>query len=159
VRLVALLVIGAALSSAPTPAADRVAPDFSRRDLDHKEIRLSDYRGKVVLLNFWATWCAPCLAEMPRFAAWQKEYAGRGLQVLGISMDDDEAPVRNIDRKLRLNYPVVMGDEKLGESYGGVFGLPETFLIDRTGRIRGQYDGATALEVIEREVQELLRQP
>lgn len=158
-RLVALLVIGAALSGAPTPAADRIAPDFSRRDLDQKEIRLSDYRGKVVLLNFWATWCAPCLAEMPRFAQWQQKFAERGLQVVGVSMDDDEAPVRTTDRKLRLNYPVVMGDENLGESYGGVFGLPATFLIDRTGRIRHQYDGATGLEVIERQIQELLGRP
>jgi len=144
---------------APTPEAGRPAPDFSRPDLDHREIRLSSYRGKVVLLNFWATWCAPCLAEMPRFVEWQQKYGGRGLQMIGVSMDDEEAPVRAAYRKLRLNYPVVMGDEKLGELYGGVFGLPLTFLIDQTGRIRFQHDGTAGLDVIERELRELLSRP
>jgi peroxiredoxin len=159
VQLVALFVIGAALSQAPTPAAHRVAPDFSRPDLDRREIRLSAYRGKVVLLNFWATWCAPCLAEMPHFAKWQRKYGGRGLQIIGVSMDDDEAPVRTTNRKLRLTYPVVMGDEKLGESYGGVFGLPSTFLIDGSGRIRFQHEGAVDLDSLEREIQEMLPRP
>ena len=158
-RLAALLVIGAALSRAPTPAAHRIAPDFARPDLDGREIRLSAHRGKVVLLNFWATWCAPCLAEMPRFVAWQQKYSGRGLQIIGVSMDDDEAPVRTMSRKLKLNYPVVMGDEKLGEMYGGVFGLPLTLLIDKDGRIRFQHDGSTDLDALERELQEMLPRP
>src|SRR5262249_10115357 len=169
-KLVALLMTGIALSvgladsrsasaQSRTPAAERIAPDFSRVDLDGKKIRLSSFRGKVVLLNFWATWCAPCLAEMPRFVEWQQKYGPRGLQIVGVSMDDEEAPVRAMYRRLRLNYPVVMGDEKVGELYGGILGLPVTFLIDREGKIRFQHDGETRLEVIEREIQELLPRP
>jgi cytochrome c biogenesis protein CcmG/thiol:disulfide interchange protein DsbE len=161
----ALLAAGIALSvsaagpsgdaRARTPSARRTAPDFSRTDLDRREIRLAAYRGKVVLLNFWATWCEPCIVEIPRFAEWQRKYAGR-LQVIGVSMDDEEAPVRAAFKKYRLNYPVVMGDEKLGEQYGRVLGLPTTFLIDPAGKIRYQHDGATDLEVMEREIRELL---
>ena len=151
-----LLVAGIALAPGPTPPADRIAPDFSRADLERREVRLEAYRGKVVLLNFWATWCEPCIAEVPRFAEWQRKYAGR-LQVVGVSMDDDAAPVRAAYRKYGLNYPVVMGDEKLGELYGGVLGLPMTFLIDGNGRIRFRHEGAIDLAVIEKEIRGLLK--
>jgi thiol-disulfide isomerase/thioredoxin len=150
----------AAAAPAPTPAADPVAPDFSRVGLDNREVHLAAYRGKVVLLNFWATWCGPCLAEVPRFAEWQRKHGGsRGLQVLGVSMDDDAGPVRAAYRKYGLNYPVVMGDEKLGELYGGILGLPVTFLIDGNGRIRFRHEGAADLDVLDREIRELLPRP
>jgi len=98
----------------PTVSATyRTAPNFSRPDLHQKIVDLMAYRGKVVVLNFWATWCAPCRSEMPRFVAWQREYGRQRLQVIGISMDDDKAPVRAAYKKYGLNYPVVMGDEKL----------------------------------------------
>ena len=142
------------------PSAYRTAPNFSRADLDHSRVNLGAYRGKVVLLNFWATWCAPCLTEVPRFAEWQRTYGGpRGLQVVGVSMDDDEPPVRTFYQKYGLNYPVVMGDEKLGELYGGVLGLPVTFLIDMNGKIRFKHEGVTDLNIVEREIQKLLPRP
>ncbi len=168
-RMVLLLLVMAGLSvvvkpvgaKSPTSKAtlDRVAPNVSRMDLNHKRVSLADYRGKVVLLNFWAIWCAPCLAEMPRFVAWQQKYGGRGLQVIGISMDDEEHPVRTAYRKYKLNYPVVMGDAKIGEKYGGIFGLPVTFLIDRSGKIRFQYQGAVDLNTVENEMHSLLSTP
>ena len=138
------------------PATYRTAPGFSRIDLNHQQVRLADYRGKVVLLNFWATWCVPCLTEMPRFVAWQQEYGGHGLQVIGISMDDEEQPVRILYQKYRLNYPVVMGDDKIGEMYGGILGLPVTFLIDRSGKIRFKYEGDTDIKTIESQMRGLL---
>jgi len=162
VRYIAGIVLAAgfarpsAAAQALTPTTDRTAPDFSRVDLDRREVRLEAYRGKVVLLNFWATWCAPCLSEVPRFAEWQRKYGGRGLQIVGVSMDDDEAPVRKACRKLKVNYPVVMGDEKLGELFGGILGLPVTFVIDGNGRIRFRHDGAIDLDALEREVRKLL---
>jgi cytochrome c biogenesis protein CcmG, thiol:disulfide interchange protein DsbE len=170
VRRLALAVLGVALlreparsvspeKETPTPTAVRIAPDFSRVDLDGREIRLSSYRGKVVLLNFWATWCAPCIAEIPRFAQWQRKYGERGLQVLGVSMDDDEAAVRTAYRRLRMTYPVVMGDEKVGELYGGVFGLPLTLLIDRTGQIRFRHEGEVALDALALEIERLVNGP
>lgn len=132
------------------------APQFVRRDLNNKRLDLSAYRGKVVLLNFWATWCAPCQIEMPSFVSWQTQYGSRGLQVIGISMDDDPALVRTAYRKLQVNYPVAMGDVKLGDLYGGVLGLPMTFLIDRHGKIRAEFQGETDLNKIHAQLQSLL---
>jgi peroxiredoxin len=142
----------------PAPAEQRsaLAPDFSRPDLSGRTIRLSDYRGKVVLLNFWATWCAPCLAEVPRFSRWQSHYGGRGLQVLGVSMDDDARPAEAAYRRYRLAYPVAMGDATLGELYGGVLGLPLTYIIDPAGRIVARYQGEADLAGMERQIVALL---
>lgn len=133
------------------------APEFVRTDLEHTRLDLNAYRGKVVLLNFWATWCAPCQVEMPTFVAWQNKYGAQGLQIVGVSMDDDPAPVRAAYRKLKLNYPVAMGDVKLGNLYGGVLGLPITFLIDRHGEIRAEFQGETDPGKIETQVLSLLR--
>ena len=135
------------------------APDFLRTDLHGAPVHLKAYRGKVVLLNFWATWCAPCLLEMPRFAHWQTQFAGQGFQVFGISMDDTDTPVRRLQSKLPLNYPLIMGDEKLGELYGGILGLPVTYLIDRQGRIRARFQGETDLAIIEKDIRTLLVAP
>lgn len=133
------------------------APEFSRMDLAGKEIDLRAFRGKVVLLNFWATWCAPCQLELPRFAAWQSEYGSAGLQVIAVSMDDDASPVRATAGKLQLNYPIVVGDEKLGTQYGGILGLPVSFLIDRKGVVRARLNGETDLRGLERRIKFLLK--
>lgn len=138
------------------PLANKKAPEFSRTELNHEKLDLNAYRGKVVLLNFWATWCAPCQLEMPHFVAWQKEYGSHGLQIIGISMDDDPALVSKLYQKLHLNYPVAMGDAKLGELYGGVLGLPVTFLIDRKGNVRAEYKGEIHLGEIETTLRPML---
>jgi cytochrome c biogenesis protein CcmG/thiol:disulfide interchange protein DsbE len=132
------------------------APNFSRPDLSHRKIVLSSYRGKIVLLNFWATWCGPCLTEMPTFVEWQKQYGPGNFQVIGISMDDAAPEVIATVSRLKLNYPVVMGDEYLGAAYGGVLGLPVTFLLDRDGKIRARYQGAS-LTRIDSDIQNLLQ--
>jgi len=133
-----------------------LAPNFSRPDLSHRKIVLSSYRGKVVLLSFWATWCGPCLTEMPTFAEWQTQYGSGNFQVIGISMDDTVPEVITTVSRLKLNYPVLMGDEYLGEAYGGVLGLPVTFLIDREGKIQGRYQG-DSLTRINSDIQHLLQ--
>jgi cytochrome c biogenesis protein CcmG/thiol:disulfide interchange protein DsbE len=143
-------------SSAAGPSPNGSAPDFTRADLSGKPIHLGDYRGKVVLLNFWATWCAPCLAEIPTFVHWQEQYGASGLQVLGVSMDDDAKPVKRFLQKQALAYPVVMGDVPLGQLYGGVLGLPLTYLIDLQGQIVGRYQGETNLTAIESQIKALL---
>lgn len=153
-----ILLAGASVATPTTPhsSGSKVAPAFVKSDLHGKKVSLASYRGHVVLLNFWATWCAPCLSEMPRFVAWQNTYGSQGLQVIGVSMDDDAASAQKMDQKLQLNYPVVMGDEKLGDLYGGVMGLPITFLIDRSGKIRYRHQGLTDLKQIEGELKSLL---
>jgi peroxiredoxin len=150
------VLLGALLAMLCAGTAPPSAPDFTRTDLSGSSIGLRSYRGKLVLLNFWATWCAPCLSEVPRFAAWQRQYGPAGLQILGVSMDDDPAPVRTAYQKFHLNYPVVMGDAQLGELFGGVLGLPFTYLIDPRGRIVDRFEGEPDLKRMEARIQGLL---
>lgn len=132
------------------------APNFSRPDLAERPLQLADYHGKVVLLNFWASWCAPCLEEMPRFSRWQRQYGARGLQVIGVSMDDDAAAVRQHLAGHPVAYPAIIGDAKLGATFGGVMGLPLTYLIDRQGRIAARYQGESNLAAMEAQIKALL---
>jgi thiol-disulfide isomerase/thioredoxin len=141
---------------AQDPLLHKPAPSFVRNSLSGQPVDLSAYRGKVVLLNFWATWCAPCQLEMPRFAAWQKQYGPQGLQIVGVSMDDEPDGVRKLAGKLRINYPVVMGDEQIGTLYGGILGLPVTFLIDRQGQVIARFQGETNLNAMEEQIKQLL---
>ena len=147
------------------PAGDRVtniaqhplAPEFSLPELTGQTLDLSAYRGKVVLLDFWATWCDPCRDEIPHFVELQDKYGDQGLQIIGISMDDETAPVREFYQRFHINYPVTMGNAKIGELYGGVLGLPIAFLIGRDGRIEARHIGATDSSVFEREIKALLQ--
>jgi cytochrome c biogenesis protein CcmG/thiol:disulfide interchange protein DsbE len=151
---VAALGIGAAQPS----LVHRPAPVFVRTSLSGQRIDLAAYRGKVVLLNFWATWCGPCQVELPRFSAWQKQYGPTGLQVVAVSMDDDATGVRPVVRKLKLDFPVIMGDERLGKLYGGVLGLPVTFLIGRDGKVAARIEGGADLHAMEGKIKQLLGQ-
>ena len=133
-----------------------MAPDFTRSDLTGRQVHLADYRGKLVLLNFWATWCAPCRKEMPLFSEWQRDYRAQGLQIIGISMDDDIASVKQLLAQRPVRYPIVMGDARLGERFGGVLGLPLSFLIDAQGRIVARYQGEGDLADMEAKLKQLL---
>ena len=142
--------------SAQRSLENQHAPPFSLQDMQGRRIDLAQYRGKVVLLNFWATWCAPCRLEMPKLIEWQTRYGIQGFQVLGVSIDDTAAPVRPFLNQLHVNYPVVMGDSKLEQLYGGIDGVPVTFLIDRQGIVRERFDGGPDLGALEWEVKRLL---
>jgi peroxiredoxin len=142
-----------------SPQSANAAPDFTLTDLDGRKLSLSDYKGKVVLLNFWATWCAPCRTEIPHFVEMQNKLGPDGFQIIGISMDDDAKPVREFAQQFKLNYPVAVGDDKLAEKYGGVLGLPISFIIDREGRIYAKHIGATDAAVFDNEVRGLLAKP
>jgi peroxiredoxin len=136
-----------------------MAPDFTLPQLEGKDLRLSSYRGKVVLLDFWASWCEPCREETPHLIELQNKYASRGLQIIGVSMDDSPDPARAFYQQFHMNYPVVMGTAKTGELYGGVLGLPIAFVINRDGRIYAKHIGATDPAIFDKEIAKLLRSP
>jgi cytochrome c biogenesis protein CcmG/thiol:disulfide interchange protein DsbE len=113
----------------------RPAPDFKLKDATGNSVQLSDYKGKVVLLNFWATWCGPCTLEIPWFEQFEQQYRSKGFEVLGVSMDEDGWNViKPYIAEHKINYRVVLGNDSVGELYGGVDSLPTTFIIDREGR-------------------------
>ncbi len=131
-------------------------PDFARADLHGNQVRLSSHRGKLVLLNFWATWCPPCREELPVFSRWQQEFKARGLQVIGVSMDDARSEVERFLAQYPATFPIVMGDARFAEQFGGVLGLPLTYLIDAQGRVVARYQGEADLAKMEMKVKELL---
>ena len=142
----------------PVSAEHALAPDFSLPELTgDRHLTLSAYRGKVVLLDFWATWCDPCRQETPGLVDLQNKYWNQGLQIIGVSMDDAPEPVRDFYQRFNMNYPVVMGNAKTGELYGGILGLPVAFLIGRDGRIHAKHIGATDIAVFEKEIMNLLQ--
>ena len=155
--LLGLYIAGRRKAQQPKPAASgNLAPDLAVTDIDGKKLTLSDYKGKVVLLDFWATWCTPCREEIPAFVEMQHKYGPQGFQVIGISMDDDAKPVKAFYQQFKINYPVAVGDDKLAQSFGGVLGLPVNFIIDREGRIHAKFLGATDVSVIDKAVSDLL---
>jgi len=145
-------------SATPSATEHSPAPAFSLTDINGQKLDLASYRGKIVLLDFWATWCAPCRTEIPHFIELQNKYGSQGLQIIGISLDDSAKPVQKFYAEQKMNYPVAVGDDKLADQYGGVLGLPVAFLIDREGRIITQHTGETDAAVFEKEVAEALKQ-
>jgi cytochrome c biogenesis protein CcmG/thiol:disulfide interchange protein DsbE len=158
--------IAACSSPSSRPSETRVAkehkdrkpaPDFALKDADGKTVRLSDYKGKVVLLNFWATWCGPCKIEIPWFMDFQRKHKDRGLQVIGVAMDDDGwDAVKPFVNQYAINYRVVLGNDQTSQAYGGVEALPTTFMIDRDGRIADVHVGLAARSDFEDGIQALL---
>jgi len=140
------------------PAVQRKsAPDFAVKDSAGKQFTLKEYRGKILLLDFWATWCHGCKQEMPWFVDLDRKYRESGLQVVGVSMDDDGwRVVTPFVKNAAVPYQIVLGDGKIAKSYH-IEGMPDTFLIDADGRIAAVYRGMVDREDIERNVRSLLR--
>jgi thiol-disulfide isomerase/thioredoxin len=142
---------------APSIARPTDAPDFTLESLEGKSLRLSDLRGKAVLLNFWATWCDPCKIEMPWFVELQNEYGAQGLQIVGIAMDDSaKEDIAKFAKNMGVNYPVLLGKEAVGDAYGGVPALPESFFISRDGKIVDRIIGLEGKADIEEAVRKAL---
>ena len=135
------------------------SPKLSLKDLRGRTINLGDYRGKVVLLNFWATWCPPCRAEVPDLVKWQSEYKGRGLQVVGVTYPPtDLKEMRQFVRQLNINYPVLLGSRDTKTIFFAGETLPVTVVIDREGNVRELIEGILLPEEFEEKIKPLLRQ-
>ena len=168
--LLALAAIGISLAgcsgqgsvrAAVKPEKDRnKAPAFTLKDVTGRTVQLADYKGKVVLLNFWATWCGPCKIEIPWFIDFEQRYKDRGFAVLGISMDEDgwEAVKPYIEAK-KVNYRVVIGTDEVAELYGGVSSLPTSFVLDRQGKIASTHVGLVSKSVYQHDIEQLLENP
>ncbi|HWT00811.1 MAG TPA: TlpA disulfide reductase family protein [Pyrinomonadaceae bacterium] len=157
-RRIVLAVLLAALPSVCLGQTGQKAPPLVLKDLRGRTLRLSDYKGKVVLLNFWATWCPPCRAEMPDLVEMQREYAGRGLQVLGVTYPPQTAAeVRRFIRKLKVNYPVALGTKETKDLFDQNETLPVTVVIDREGNFRELIEGILLPQEFEQKIKPLLK--
>ncbi len=132
--------------------------EFTLKDMNGRDVKLSDYRGKVVLLNFWATWCGPCLAEIPAFVELQEKYRKQGLEVVGVSVSDAREQLPPFAKEYRINYPLLVGQDHddLMDAYGAAVAIPVSVLIGRNGTICDRHMGIVDLEQIEREIKALL---
>ncbi len=146
------------VSAAVKNAKDRrPAPDFTLKDVMGRPVKLSDYKGKVVLLNFWATWCGPCKIEIPWFVEFEQTYKDSGFAVLGISMDEEGwEVVKPYLEKSKINYRVVIGDDITAQQYGGVDSLPTSFMLDREGRIASTHIGLVSKGSYQNDIKTLL---
>jgi len=133
------------------------APDFTLSDLEGKSLTLSEFRGKVIILNFWATWCPPCRREIPDFIDLYRNYKDKGLIILGINLDaGDIRSVKRFSEEYGINYPVVIGNDSVTQDYGGIRAIPTTFIIDKKGDIREKYVGYQPRATFEKAVKNLL---
>jgi peroxiredoxin len=161
---VALVAICSLLASQTTPQTGQAtpqlgqpAPDFTLPDSTGSLIKLSAYKGKVVLLDFWATWCTGCKVEIPWYMEFQNKYGKDGLTAIGVSMDDDGwKSVKPFLEEHKLNYPVVIANQDLANRYGGLPSLPVTLLIDRNGKIAESHAGMVDKDVFENKIKALL---
>ena len=147
-----------ALSSLVLGQGEKPAPKLNLNDLEGRVLRLSDFKGKVVLLNFWATWCAPCRAEMPDLVKWQREYKSRGLQVIGVTYPPAELKeVREFIKSIEVNYPIALGEERTKAIFDNGETLPVTVVIDKKGKVREVIRGIIFPEEFEQKVKPLLQ--
>lgn len=133
------------------------APDFALRDLENNSIRLSDYKGKVVLLDFWATWCPPCREEIPHLVEIYKKYKDN-IIIIGLSLDKKDIPaLKGFVKQYNINYPIVFADNDTVSAYGGIKYIPTLFVIDKEGMIRDKFTGYTAKETLEQAIKQALQ--
>ncbi len=142
------------------PAVAQPAPDFTLKDIAGNEVKMTDYKGKVVVINFWATWCGPCRLETPWLVELREQYKKQGFEIIGVSVDSlgeyDPAEVSEFIKKHKIEYPIVMATKEMVTAFGPVTGLPTTIVIDRQGKIRHRHRGLISFEDIKGKVVNLL---
>ncbi len=154
---IAIMIIGFGAVLYGTSGSDsQKAPDFTLKDLSGKNVSLSDYKGKVIVLDFWATWCGPCRMEIPSFIELQNTYKD-DIVIVGVSLDQGgPAAVEPFAEKNGINYPILYGNGNVTNAYGGIRGIPTTFIIDQNFKIQRKYVGYQAHSVFENDIRKLL---
>ncbi len=152
------LVQGHRLAAQDLAAPAQAAPAWKLKDLDGNDVRSTQFKGKVLVVDFWATWCGPCIMEIPGYVELQKKYGADGLVIVGVSLDrKGPKHVKQFAKENAMNYTLVMGDESVVEAFGGFDAIPTTFLVNREGRIVHKKTGAMAHEEYEKLVKQALR--
>jgi cytochrome c biogenesis protein CcmG/thiol:disulfide interchange protein DsbE len=144
-------------STIDNPAVDK-APDFALKTFDGKMVKLSDYKGKVVIIDFWATWCPPCRKGIPDLISIQNEYK-KDVVIIGISLDSEKTikDVPGFVKSYQINYPIVYGNEKVVTDYGGIQGIPTSFIVDKKGNIVDKHVGLVPKDTYVSKIKELLK--
>jgi len=141
----------------PGSQVNNPAPDFSLTDLNGKTVTLSQYKGKVIILDFWATWCPPCRSEIPHFIDLYNRYQDKGLVIIGVALDEEGAKVvKPFVDEYKMNYPVLLGNADIQKAYGGIQGIPTTFIIDKNGKVVDMFTGYRDEPVFEKRIQALI---
>ncbi|MCP4050467.1 MAG: TlpA family protein disulfide reductase [bacterium] len=130
--------------------------DLTAKTLDNKEIKFSDYKGKVLVIDFWASWCPPCVMEIPHFIELQKEYNDSNVQIIGISKDNSSATVKEFIKRTNINYPVIMDMPELSDFFGSITSIPTTFILDKNANIIEKAVGYRDKSFFEKEIEQLL---
>lgn len=142
---------------AEASATHLLAPDFTLTDLTGHEVKLSDLRGQVVIVDFWATWCGPCRLETPWLVELRNQYHKQGMEVIGISLDNgDVTAVEQFAKEYQIKYPVAMGTQQVSDAYGSITAIPTTIIIDRQGQIRARHEGMMSFQDLEAAIKKLL---
>ena len=151
-------VVADAGAGCPAKAEGKAKLNYTLKDMNGVNVRLSDYKGKVILLNFWATWCGPCKTEIPAFVELYDQYKDNGFVVLGVSTDDDPETLRAYAESMKMNYPILVGRDKeeILDAWGPIYAIPTTFFVGRDGSICGKHMGPATKEDFEREIKALL---
>ncbi len=156
--LTILLPLALSCSSGDVSKQGRTAPDFSLRTLDGRQVKLSDYRGKIVILDFWATWCKPCKLELPHFIELYKEFGREDLEIIGVSLDrTGTGELAAFVKEWEIPYVIVLGTGQVVQDYGEIRGIPTTFVIDRQGNVFRKYVGYRKKEIFERDIWKLMQ--
>jgi len=151
--------LGAFAAGGSCPANAKPANlNFTLKDLNNKDVKLSSFKGKVILLDFWATWCGPCKVEIPWFIEFQNKYKQQGLEVIGVVTEDTLDKAKPFAAQWKMNYTILQGNERddVDEAFGPMYGLPVTVLISRDGKICGKHIGLSGKDIFEKEIKSLL---
>ena len=152
----------ASLSTPASTTMGKPAPELTLKEIDGKEVALNDLKGKIVFVNFWATWCGPCQDEIPSLIDLQNKYASKGFTVVGIAMDDDGSMVAPFvarelydvhGQKLHINYPVLLGNDEASDKFGGIIGYPTSFLVSRSGQLLTKFQGPPDFDVVAKAIE------